>query len=139
MPLIQKVEVPPEELTKNRIGRPRTRAPHCTRCKHPTREVRSRNICRPCIRKLEAMGMLEDFPAAHFVRRDELLDTWKLMVEQGNASVTALAEKLGSSVDAVTAALWRARKDGDPRALYQSKGYRKSAESHKRRLREKGQ
>jgi hypothetical protein len=75
-----------------------------------------REWCHACYLRVRNAGRLDDHPRATWTR-DELLDEWKFLRSTGVGVVEA-APRLGMTVDALTRALARARKDGDPRAEF---------------------
>jgi hypothetical protein len=76
----------------------------------------ARGLCHACYLRVRNAGRLDDYPRATWTR-DELLDEWKFLRSTGVGVVEA-APRLGMTVDALTRALARARKDGDPRARF---------------------
>jgi hypothetical protein len=98
----------------------------CRRCPYPLVPVRTagqagwrrhagRGLCDSCRSRARANGELIDFE--RFTRsRDELLDEWVLLRAEGYTMRQA-AERLGMAYTAFERAYYRARRDGDPRAL----------------------
>lgn len=74
-----------------------------------------RGLCRRCYSRHERRGTLVDFPRTTR-SRDELLDDWVLLREQG-LDRRAAAARMGMTYSAFDRALVRARSKGDPRAF----------------------
>lgn len=75
-----------------------------------------RGLCTRCHPAAHRAGTLIDF-ARHTLSRDELLDDWVLLRDEG-LTYTQAAARIGMPVAALKRALNRARADGDPRAEY---------------------
>lgn len=98
----------------------------CARCSHRivprrhrplngARRHAGRGLCDPCRNETRATGDLPDFERATRTR-DELLDEWVLLRSEGY-TLRQAAERLGMTYPAFERAYYRARCDGDPRAL----------------------
>lgn len=98
----------------------------CRQCKYPVvpqghrpppgwRAHNGRCLCEWCYKDADAAGELVDFERTTR-SRDEVLDEWLLLREQGCSRAQA-AERLGMTFDAFDRAWRRARKAGDERAL----------------------
>lgn len=85
-------------------------------CPEGRRYHACRSLCTSCAATARRTGDLIDHPR-RTVRRDDLLDDWALLRDEG-LSYGDFAARIGSTETAVLRALARARADGDPRALH---------------------
>lgn len=69
-------------------------------------------LCNRCYRRARTAGTVE--PTVR--RRDEVLDEWAMLRDTGTTDLREAAERMGMTWTALDMALYRARKDGDPRA-----------------------
>ncbi|HEY9354652.1 MAG TPA: hypothetical protein VIP28_15425 [Nocardioides sp.] len=84
------------------------------RCSEGHFGVRGRSACPTCYERARADGTLIDLPR-RYLSRDELLDEWELL--RGQVSFRAFHERVGVSHRTWERAYYRARADGDPRAI----------------------
>lgn len=98
----------------------------CARCQHPTvpqrihrkfpevraaaRRLIARGLCSRCY---QTPAAAHDFPR-RTMSRDDLLDDWVVLRGEGYTVLHA-ADRLGISLDALSQALTRAKRAGDPR------------------------
>lgn len=75
----------------------------------------ARGLCDPCWSAAARGGRLPEFERSTY-SRDDLLDEWDLLRSQGCTRREA-ARRLGLSIEAFDRALYRARADGDERAV----------------------
>lgn len=93
----------------------------CAKCGHrPRRRGRGtpqiiRGLCPACYCRENANGTLADWPRTTRTR-DDVLDDWVILRAQGYTRRQA-AERLGMTLAAFDGAIYRARRDDDPRAL----------------------
>lgn len=96
--------------------------PACANCGHrpPPRRRRGtppiiRGLCPACYWRKTANGALADWPRATR-SRDDVLDEWVILRTQ-RYTYRQAAERLGMTLTAFEGAIYRARRDDDPRAL----------------------
>lgn len=95
--------------------------PACAKCGHrPRHRDRGtpqiiRGLCPACYWPARSNGTVADWPRSTR-SRDDVLDDWVILRAQGYTRRRA-AERLGMTLAAFDGAIYRARRDGDPRAL----------------------
>jgi hypothetical protein len=78
-------------------------------------------LCPPCWKDAKANGDLPDYERK-LRPRDEVLDEWDFLRRSGVTRAEA-AERMGIRLDSLDKQIWRASKDGDPRAVYGTRGH----------------
>lgn len=84
------------------------------RCRQGHSAVRGRSACPTCYERARTDGTLIDLPRRYF-SRDELLAEWEMF--RGQVSFREFHERVGVSHRTWERAYYRARADGDPRAI----------------------
>ncbi|WP_028930658.1 hypothetical protein [Pseudonocardia asaccharolytica] len=103
----------------------------CARCDWPLhpqttpprpgyRRHSARGLCLTCHRRLTGTDELYDYGRTTYTR-DEVLDEWDQLRRDGVPRCEA-ARRIGISLDALDAHIYRARRDGDPRAVLGARG-----------------
>jgi CRP-like cAMP-binding protein len=124
-------------ITRRRKGR--CRPDHCRR----VGPIYKNGLTLFCVLKLRAAGRLHEFPPTRqHHRNDELLDEWRDLAASPPLGTTHadIAHRMGVTKAALARALARARRDGDPRAIYlphalTGERYRESVVPRERSLR----
>lgn len=93
--------------TKPRIG-------CCVRCRR-TLSIYSRRLCQTCHNYCGRHDLLADYPTV-LRCRDDILDEW-IVLRARELTWAEAAVEMGMKPASFDRAMWRAIKDGDPRAL----------------------